>query len=252
VTFSDGTLFSIRGGTFDLNGRELTNGLMDIISNATLMSSRAGGRFVSLNGDALLSNATIAAPLHVRTLAVIGDSEVQSEVRAGNLLRVDNATLTLAPGGLIGAGTHLSLANAASRVQVGNRFLTVAGLSGVAGSQINLGNGSLTQSSDEDGSFEGNFAGAGRFVKEGAGRFILNSPSTHSGGVDVVSGSLGLGLTGASATGSGTVRVFSGGTLGGTGRFGGKLELAGGLSSPKRESPLKSASLMLKLCAFCP
>jgi autotransporter-associated beta strand protein len=73
----------------------------------------------------------------------------------------------------------------------------------------------------------------GGLIKSGTGTMRLTSASGYSGGTTVAAGRLLVNNAAGSATGTGSVTVNSGGTLGGTGVIGGPVSvLAGGAIAP--------------------
>ena len=84
---------------------------------------------------------------------------------------------------------------------------------------IDLAVGSTIMSSTE---------GNGVLVKAGAGTMALTGASTYTGGTTINNGILLANNTTGSATGSGTVSVNSGGTLGGTGTISGAVNVVSG------------------------
>ena len=73
-------------------------------------------------------------------------------------------------------------------------------------------------------------ATAGSLTKTGAGTLTLSGPGAHTGGTTIASGVLKVNNTTGSATGTGTVTVASGATLGGTGTAAGPINLNGTLA----------------------
>lgn len=70
--------------------------------------------------------------------------------------------------------------------------------------------------------FSGGVTGSGGLTKSGAGTLILTGTGTYTGGTAVNNGTLlanNINVSGNSATGTGSVTVNNGGTLGGTGRI---------------------------------
>ncbi len=92
-------------------------------------------------------------------------------------------------------------------------------VSGSASTRLEITSG-ITQS--------GSANGGGKLTKDGAGTLILSGANTHSGGTTVQSGTLLVNNTSGSGTGSGTVTVNNGGTLGGTGRVSGAVTVKSG------------------------
>ena len=90
--------------------------------------------------------------------------------------------------------------------------LSIASLSGAAGSTVTLGSGTLTVGSDNSNTtFSGAMSGTGgSLIKIGAGTQTLTGASTYSGGTTINGGMLVVANAAGSATGSGDVYLNSG------------------------------------------
>ena len=100
---------------------------------------------------------------------------------------------------------------------------TIATLSGVAGSSITLGGGSLTVGDATSTTFAGAISGNGTFTKVGAGTLTLSSTNTSTGNTLVQGGTLEV-----TGTLSGSlVEVQTGGTLSGNGTIAADLYITG-------------------------
>jgi autotransporter-associated beta strand protein len=159
------------------------------------------------------------------------------EIRNGTLAvnanfggRINGAnTLTLGSGANSGV---FEVGNSASATAIGQTFagLTTSGTG--TDNRVVGGNAalcSLTVDSTNDWTYAGSFGGPGtnqnnlNVTKSGSGKLTLLSPSTHVGANTVNGGTLLVNNTTGSGTGTGTVAVNAGGTLGGIGTISGAL-----------------------------
>jgi autotransporter-associated beta strand protein len=117
--------------------------------------------------------------------------------------------------------------------QAGNQ--TFSSLSGDTSASLYLGANVLTVGSSastvfggliSDGGIAGGMGGA--IVKQGPGVLTLSNVNEYTGGTTISAGKLVVDNTSGSATGSGSVSVSAGATLGGAGSISGSLVTAGG------------------------
>ena len=71
-----------------------------------------------------------------------------------------------------------------------NGARSIGSIDGVEGSQVFLGDNSLTVGDSNQTIYEGVISGTGAFIKQGSGRLILTGPNTYSGGTLVSAGFL--------------------------------------------------------------
>jgi hypothetical protein len=102
---------------------------------------------------------------------------------------VTEGTLKLDGDGTLPAKGRLTLSGA--RFTLGPRDAAVGGLAG-EGAAIVLGDAALTVDQDDDSRFQGSIAGAGRFIKAGAGKLALETRVGWTGGIEVTGGVLEL------------------------------------------------------------
>ncbi|GAB3781118.1 autotransporter-associated beta strand repeat-containing protein [Dyella agri] len=124
---------------------------------------------------------------------------------------VNAGTLALGSGSSLAASGTVALAGPGSTLD-----LSVAGaqsigaLSGVAGSSVILGANALTLAPSGSGSFGGTIGGTGSLVINGTGTETLTGANTYTGGTNIQSGTLALGVGGALAGGSALTLASSG------------------------------------------
>lgn len=122
--------------------------------------------------------------------------------------------------------------SAGAALDVNGRNETIGSLSGVAGSQVLLGSGTLTTGGNNSSTtFAGSISGAGGLVKAGAGAMTLSGSSTYTGATAVTAGKL---LVDGSITSPVTV---SGGVLGGNGSIAGNVTIQPAGSVSAGDSP---------------
>ena len=112
---------------------------------------------------------------------------------------VAGGTLALIGDGSIAqsSGVNLSTANANLDISGASNGAAVNNLSGVSGSQVNLGAQTLTVNSNADTSYAGVVAGTGGLVKNGSGSLVLSGDLKQTGDTVLNTGALILdGLTG--------------------------------------------------------
>lgn len=114
---------------------------------------------------------------------------------------VDGLKVTTTTDKAFGNTSRLELINNGS-VDLDGRSLTVGGLSGSAGTEVNLGSasgntGGLTVNQAADTTFGGNLSGNGSFVKNGGGSLTLSGVNGYAGPTTVLQGRLVAGSAGA-------------------------------------------------------
>ncbi|WP_230480788.1 autotransporter-associated beta strand repeat-containing protein [Sphingomonas sp. Leaf21] len=232
ITLSGAIIESIAGqnvrftgaGTTTLVGGNTWSGSTTIDAGTSLI-----GTTTSIGGSTLINAGTL-------TYEQSGDGTVAAQIDgAGSLIKSGAGTVTLvAANGLSGAvsvtggGLRLAnaaaLANAASVTLTGSgttliadagAWVTIAALSGDAGTRIHLASGGLSMINSADATFAGILSGNGAdgFDKGGAGRLILSGANSLTTDVSVSAGTLALLGDGSLATARGVSLTASGATF---------------------------------------
>lgn len=235
----------LKGSNLANNGPPLPEALraVDVLEGSTTMSGtgdfgfeNADDAFVRIRSGATLlkqGNNTVTIP----NAPIYNDGSMT--ISSGTLLLGDGTALT-------GTGDLLVSAN--------GTLATAAGIGGnvrLALPTIALSNGTLevqsgvTRFTDElnlqslgqiqtDGNLvvSGETTGTGVILSSGAGTLFLNGVGSHTGGAGVTEGSLIVGNSAASPTGTGDVFVGGSGTLGGFGQVDGNVTATGGNVAP--------------------
>jgi len=129
---------------------------------------------------------------------------------------VGNGTLRLTGSGALPVSGTVSLTSAGATLDlsgVSSGTTTFGLLSGSSGAVVSLGSKTLTVGNASSSTFAGGFTGSGRLFKVGAGTLNLNGASSHSGGLQIGSGTLPGGtvtIGDPAALGSGTATVSNG------------------------------------------
>ncbi|WP_186142521.1 autotransporter-associated beta strand repeat-containing protein, partial [Burkholderia gladioli] len=94
--------------------------------------------------------------------------------------------------------TGLNLANAGTGFDISGATTpqAIGGLTGVAGSTVNLGGNGLSFGDSGNETFGGTIAGTGGIIKSGTGTATLTGANTFTGGATVNAGTLALGAGG--------------------------------------------------------
>jgi autotransporter-associated beta strand protein len=164
----------------------------------------------------------------------------RAEVSFEGTATADNATLIINGGTNGGPGGtltfYLGSLGGTARVELfGNGTLDMTYLGAPAGISIGSleGDGIVSLGSNSPSLtigtnnlstvFSGQIQGTGSIVKVGSGTLTLTSANSYIGATSVAGGFLKISNQSGSATGSGTVKIFEGATLGGDGIVGGNL-----------------------------
>ncbi|WP_179401082.1 beta strand repeat-containing protein [Burkholderia guangdongensis] len=127
---------------------------------------------------------------------------------------ISAGTLALGAGGSLASTGSVDLANAGTTFDIsaagGN--LTLAGLSGAAGSTVALGANTLTLSGTTNATFAGGIGGTGGLVKQGSGTQTLTGASTYGGGTTIDAGTLAIAQDASLGSTTGAL-TLNGGTL---------------------------------------
>lgn len=226
LTLSNDTRFQSDSGTLTLSGadalndagRNLSFGGADAVTVSKVIATGAGT--VTKDGGGVLTLSGTSANTYTGVTTVNGGTLVLAKTAgvtavAGNLVVGDGTgtdTVRLDANNQI-ADTSTVTINNGGVFNLNNRTETFAGLnSASAGSQVQLGTGTLTLSNSTANSYAGEFTGSGTFNKAGVGRLTLSGSSgSYTGTTNVNAGILAVQT--ATALGSGTVNVASGGNV---------------------------------------
>jgi autotransporter-associated beta strand protein len=216
-----------------------------------ITSSAIGTGGLALNGGTLSSDNTTARTI-LNAVTIGGD------VTLGD--GVNNGILNFSAGVDLGGATRtLTIANSSVSLngnitgtggitKVGNTLLltgnnTYTGATTISSGTLQIGNGGAVGSIDSTSSVNNNGAliynrnnsstasyaigGTGTLEKQGAGTLTLTGNNTFTGGTTVSTGTLLVNNTGGSGTGSGSLLVSAGATLGGSGEIAGITTISG-------------------------
>jgi outer membrane autotransporter protein len=133
------------------------------------------------------------------TIALAGDNAYTGSTN------VADGALALVGAGSIAHSSDVSLSSASARLDISatSAGATMNNLSGVSGSQVNLGAQTLTVNSNADTTYAGSLTGTGGLTKSGSSVLTLNSINSFSGATDVSAGTLVLSGAGSIAQSSG-------------------------------------------------
>ncbi|MBS0632806.1 MAG: autotransporter-associated beta strand repeat-containing protein [Verrucomicrobia bacterium] len=194
-TYTGGTTIG-PGGSLSLGYNTATGSITgDVVNNGQLSFGRVGGETFA---GAISGSGQISVTQD--TLTLTGNNTY-----AGATTVYQDATLVAGAAHALPATTNLSLyANATLQLDASQ---TIAQLnSWQAGAQVILGQGTvLTVEPGQNGysgTFTGVISGGGAFVKNGTNNQTLGGDNTYTGGTTVNAGSLTIGGTGESTTGS--------------------------------------------------
>ncbi len=239
-------------GTVDIGNRggdgvyNLSGGILDVgpIPGAPDTTSFILGR--SRSGDAdttgtLNVSGTADLILEANTdLLIGGDTDNTDSGTGSGVVTQTGGTVTV--NSVIQLGTTT---NSSGTYNLDGGVLQVGGTNGISVGfgtyQFNLGGGTLqvigsdlttnlnasftsgtTSTVDTNGrnaTFSGTLGGSGALVKTNSGNLILTAANNYSGGTEVKGGALIVKNTSGSATGSGSLQVDTGATVGGSGRI---------------------------------
>lgn len=232
-----------------------TNASGTISLNATSTFGDGSGLLVLSGGDVLSKNTRSVAPI-TNPILLAGSSTIAGDGTLTNSLRIlpfSANSITTASGALIirNAGTNPYASNNVFRVRLtGGGFsftrpLTVGFIGDLEAASTQLE--SYNDNVVGDQTFTGAISGVGQLRRDAAnaaaaGRTILTSANSYSGGTVVNAGTLLVNNFVGSGTGSGFVAVSNNGTLGGTGSIAGPVWCAGTISSGQSAGTLTLGS----------
>ena len=230
TNMTNGVPLTVNGGTFDMNGKAVTIGVLNgnaagkiddsTTANVTLTvtDNNASGTYAGVITQSSTGKITLTKSTGTGTLTLTNTGSTYTggtNISAGTISISNDASLGATTGNVtLSGGTLLVTGTTTS-----SRTIKLS-----SGSTINVGFGvSYTISNAMTGQ---------PLTKVGAGTLVLSGNNTYSGGTAINSGKLLAINTTGSATGNGTVTVNSGGTLGGTGAVGAIRAQNGGVVSP--------------------
>ena len=187
-----------------------------------------GTRVIITQGGSVLGSYSLDTGM-VASLIAFGSS-------GGMIGGVDNLAVNNFKTNVLDPSTQVSLTASGATLELDAVNQTVASLSGVSGSAVNLGPFSrLTVSGTNSTSFDGSITGTlGSLVKDGSGTLTLSGANTYTGATNVNGGKL---VVNGSTSASSAVTVASGATLSGTGTVGGQTTIqSGGIHAPSAQA----------------
>jgi fibronectin-binding autotransporter adhesin len=202
------------GFQFASDGYTITGDALTLTGSQSIVQvgdgSVAGGGFTATISSELTGSAGLVKT-DAGTLVLTGASSYTggTAVNGGTLRVSSDANLGAAAGGLTFNGGTLN---------------TTASFS--SGRAVNLaGAGTLLTDAGTTLTLNGATSGAGALTKSGTGTLVLGGAGNHTGGMNVVAGTL---LINGNHAATGATSVAAGATLGGTGTIGGSVALADG------------------------
>ncbi|MFS8049625.1 autotransporter domain-containing protein [Rhizobium sp. BR 314] len=133
---------------------------------------------------------------------------------------INAGTLALGAGGSLASIGAVSLAGtgAAFDLSGASGAQTIGALSGVVGTNVNLGGNALTLAGSSNATYRGAIVGAGSLTLAGSGTQTLTGASTYAGGTTINAGTLSVSSDANLGAASGGL-TFTGGVLATTGSF---------------------------------
>ncbi len=102
------------------------------------------------------------------------------------------SSLNISAPGSLPSSTDVNITGSGATLDLNNFSQTIGSLSGVAGSSVLLGSGTLTMGGNASTTFSGVISGSGGIIKDGAGILTLTGNPTYSGNTLIYSGGLQL------------------------------------------------------------
>jgi fibronectin-binding autotransporter adhesin len=215
-------------GVVTFNGGTLQAGANDLdMANAVAVNSPGGT--VDNNGNSFTLSGPIADGTGSGGLSFTGAGTTiltGANTYTGGTT-INGSTLAIGAGGSLAATGPVTLVGLGATFDISGAgsSQTIGALSGVAGSDVDIGTNSLIFGDASNTVFTGGFTGAGNLVKQGGGLVTLNgNASAFAGTITIDDGTLEVGDTAdPSAVLGGDVAVASGGTLRGHGTIDGNV-----------------------------
>jgi fibronectin-binding autotransporter adhesin len=186
---ADNNLGAAAGGLSFDGGKLETTATLSTARTITLNSG--GGTFQVDTGTTTLSGA-IGGPgglskLGTGTLTITNSGNTYSgltQINAGTLALTGGGTLAQSSGVFVGAGSTFDISGTTTGA-------TIQDLTGGTGSAVALGAKTLTVGTSNSTTYAGDISGVGgSLVKQGSGTLTLNGLNTYSGGTTVSAGTL--------------------------------------------------------------
>jgi autotransporter-associated beta strand protein len=240
---------SLLGGTAQLNGYAGNNGTYwGVLSNDLIVPAGQTGTLLCparIAGSGLTGKLTGGGTLNISVDYVRGllsgdwsafSGQINVSPRSGTGdFRINN------PFGYAGAAIYLNSGAALDNVNASGQTTDIGELGGPSGTFFGIGNGQQTNPTWRIGAknttntfagFIGN-SGVTSLIKAGTGTLVLTGTNAYSGGTTISLGTLLVNNMAGSGTGSGSVTVASGATLGGNGIISGAVTVnSGGVFAP--------------------
>ncbi|WP_179405663.1 autotransporter-associated beta strand repeat-containing protein, partial [Burkholderia guangdongensis] len=180
----------VNGTNVNLGANPLT---MNNATNGTFGGSIGGTSGVTLNGPG------------TETLTGANTYTGGTTINGGTLaIGTGGSLASTSPVDLAGNGATFDISNATTPQSIGT-------LTGVTGSNVNLGANTLTMNNATNGTFGGSIGGTGGVTLSGPGTETLTGANTYSGGTTVNGGTLAIG-SGGSLASTGAVDLANSGT----------------------------------------
>lgn len=245
ITLDNGLSLNLNnGGTIRSNGTAATNGRVNVTtvasSSATLSTTGSGDVFTIGNAANDLTGGASDTVLNVSGPGTVLLGQSSNYTGSWSL---NAGTTRLGAATALGSGSVAFGSGSTATLQLNGQSVTVAGLNSnaIVGTPViengTAGSSTLTVNNTGSSAYAGlvqdGAAGTIAITKSGTGTLALNGSNTYSGGTTVSAGTLRANNTTGSATGSGSVSIANGGTLGGTGTISGAVSVAlGGIVAP--------------------
>jgi autotransporter-associated beta strand protein len=168
------------GATLQLGNNGTTGSVNgDVVDNGVLIYDHSNNH----TSNAIISGTGSLVQNGTGTLTI-----TQMDTYTGATI-VNAGTLAINANGDIADSSNVSLTAAGTSLKV-RGGQTIQNLTGVAGSTVDIGPSTLTESSTVDGTFAGIIFGTGSVIKQGTGAWTLSGASTYSGTTTLNAGTL--------------------------------------------------------------